>query len=399
MHAFVTILCSLVFGVCVLFPLILFVVYPLVLAGVSCCVGTTDAQTHETGHCPFLSIVVVARNAESLIESKLKNDCQLDYPADHYEIMVYSDGSDDATEDIVQNFDDPRVQLLQSAEHRGKAHGMNEAVEKCSGDVIVFSDVDALLGTRALHNLVRHYDDPEIGGVCGRRVVGEPIEYTGWAQTLYIGFDSMIKRLESAVGSITSSDGKIHSIRRELFQPVLPGGSDDLDCSLNVVSQKKQFVYEPEVRAYVPTPSKNAHEEMRRRRRIVCGSMKTIWCHRHLFNPMEYGLYGIQLGINKVLRRALPLCLVLLFLSTLGLAHHHVAFQIFALLQGTGYALAAMYPVVVGMVKSGGVFMHLYQTGFYFCVGNLGTLLGLWDYIRGRDYTVWKPTRREVAHT
>ncbi len=393
------ILCSAIFALSLLGPVLLFCLYPLFLTLSWAFHRRTPPPHKERESLPSVSIIVVARNAEELIGSKLENDVALDYPKERYEIIVYSDGSDDATEQIVREFDDDRVSLLRSDKHRGKAHGMNESVQEAAGEVIVFSDADALLRQDALRRIIRRYDDSDVGGVCGHRQVGEMAEGTARAQMFYIGFDSMIKRLESAIGSITSNDGKLHSMRAELYQPVLEGGSDDLDCCLDVVAQNRRYVFEPEARAIVPVPSKSVHQEIMRRRRIVCGSLKTIFSHCELFNPLQYGLYGARLGINKVLRRFLPLSLVFLFVTSLALAPYHAVFQGLAVLQTLFYLTAGSYPLLRAHLATGSLVEELLETAFYFCVGNGGTLLGVWDYFRGRDYTTWKPSRREATHT
>ena len=379
---------------------LVFVLYPLSLAIIDAVLGPRQASTGDSdGDMPFVSLITVARNAEGIISSKIRNARELDYPADRYEIIVYSDGSEDGTEKVVKSFDDPRIRLYSSGKHRGKANGLNQAVEQSRGDILVFSDVDASLNRDALGQLIRHHTDPDIGGVCGKRVVGPARGTAVRAQSSYVEFDSTIKRLESVRGSLTSNDGKIYSVRRDLFRPITPGTSDDLDCCLNVVEQGKRFVYEPAARAVVPVPSKDLRQEIQRRRRIVCGSLKTILSHPRLFNPLAHGTYGIRLGINKVLRRLLPMSLLLVLISTLALWDVHAFFPAFAGIQGLGYGAAAVYPLLPRPLKSNRIICFLPETAFYFCAGNAGSLLGLWDYIVGRRYVVWEPTRRGEPKT
>jgi cellulose synthase/poly-beta-1,6-N-acetylglucosamine synthase-like glycosyltransferase len=377
-------------GIALVFALYpLFLLLAVVLRGAPPSEKSPPSEEH-----PFLSIVIVVRNAEERIEAKVRNALELDYPTDRYEIIVYSDGSEDGTEQIVRGFDDPRVKLDASADHRGKARGLNEAVKKACGEILVFSDGDAQLERGAVRELIKHYRDPDIGGVCGRRVVRQAEGMAARGQSSYVDFDSLIKRLETAVGSISSNDGKLYSVRRELFRPLEPGTSDDLDCCLNIVEQGRRFVFEPNARAFVPLPSKDLPEELRRRRRIVCGSLRSIRSHIGLFNLRRHGSYGIQLGINKVLRRLLPLNLLLVLVSTLALWNLHPAFPVFAGLQGICYAGAALYPVFPRTIKSSGFISFLPETAYYFCVGNLGTVLGLVDYLFGRSYAVWTPSQK-----
>ncbi len=55
---------------------------------------------------PAVTILITAFNEEAAIRSKIENTLKLDYPADKLEIMVASDGSTDATDEIVKEFAD-----------------------------------------------------------------------------------------------------------------------------------------------------------------------------------------------------------------------------------------------------------------------------------------------------
>ncbi|MBI5233081.1 MAG: glycosyltransferase, partial [Deltaproteobacteria bacterium] len=163
---------------------------------------------------PLITVVVVVRNAASIIEEKIKNTLSLDYPADRLELIISSDGSTDRTEDIVQPYIGGRVRLVSSPLHEGKNSALNRAVAISAGEILVFTDADALLEKGALRRIVPHFADEDVGGVCGQRVIAEHEMRLEKAQSDYIRFDSSIKRLESKTGSITSNDGKLYAIRK-----------------------------------------------------------------------------------------------------------------------------------------------------------------------------------------
>src|SRR4051812_18970911 len=48
---------------------------------------------------PSVSLVVAAYNEASCIDEKIKNSLALDYPADRFELLIGSDGSDDGTDE------------------------------------------------------------------------------------------------------------------------------------------------------------------------------------------------------------------------------------------------------------------------------------------------------------
>src|SRR5512133_2134682 len=64
---------------------------------------------------PTVSVVVAAHNEEDVIERRVRNLLELDYPSDRLEVVVASDASIDGTDEIVERLaaEDERVKLVQ----------------------------------------------------------------------------------------------------------------------------------------------------------------------------------------------------------------------------------------------------------------------------------------------
>ena len=343
---------------------------------------------------PTVSMLVAVRNAEACIGEKIENTFALEFPADRLEMVVVSDGSTDGTEAIVKRIADPRVRFIACAEHEGKTEALNRGIRSCTGDLVVFSDADAFLAPDALRKLLRHFRVPAVGGVCGRRGIRERSSALEAPQSRYIELDSAIKVLESRIGSITSNDGKLYAIRRQLFRPIAAAVTDDLYVALNVVHQGYRFIFEPEALAFVRLPSRNPAHEIERRKRIVSRSLRGIFLRKELLNPFRFGIYAFGLAINKVARRLLPLFLILLFASTAALSLR-LPFMRVVLAAQTGFYLAALvYPLLSRWLRSRRL-ARAAAMPFYFCVGNYGTLLGLIEFARGRKITKWDPKKTD----
>ena len=193
---------------------------------------------------------------------------------------------------------------------------------------------------------------------------------------------------------MTSNDGKLYAVRRSLFRPIAPGATDDLYACLSIVEQGRHFVFEPRARAWIRTPSRNPAHELVRRRRIVARSLRGIFLKRALLNPLRHGSFALQLFVNKVCRRLLPLFLVLLFGTSLALTllEPHAAWALAALLLQLGFYALALAHLVLAR-KRVPLIGALASVAYYFCVGNLGTLLGLADFLRGREAVKWDPVK------
>ena len=311
-------LVSLVFALSVLGLLLFFLFYPMIVLALSRLrARPKPPDSDATSYA--VSMVTVVHRAEALMEEKIKNFRALNYPSDRLELVVYEDGLTTSLAALVNRLADERIRLHGSPAHQGKIEGLNAALPLCRGEIVVFSDADALLAPDALLELLRSLADPAVGGVCGRRVIAEREGAMTGAQRTYIGFDETIRDAESRLGSTTSNDGKLYAIRRSLYQNIPPAVTDDLYVCLSVVRQKYRFVFAPRARAYIKLPSRNPRHEIIRRRRIVSTSLRGIF-DGDILNPFKHGVFSLQLFINKVLRRCMPFCLLGLFMSSLFLA-------------------------------------------------------------------------------
>src|SRR5262245_5772526 len=118
---------------------------------------------------PSVSVVVAAHNENDVIERRVRNLLDLDYPPESIEVVVASDASTDGTDEVVERLaaEDPRVKLVR-CERGGKVAAQNQGVGRSSGEIVAFSDANALWLRDALRKLVRSFADPAVGYVTGR---------------------------------------------------------------------------------------------------------------------------------------------------------------------------------------------------------------------------------------
>ena len=116
---------------------------------------------------PTVSLIISAYNEETCIEEKIKNSLELEYPEESVEIIVVSDGSSDGTNEIIERLNSPRLKSFFLEKQRGKTAAQNLAVENSTGEILVFTDANALFKKDALKKIVRNFNDNDVGGVCG----------------------------------------------------------------------------------------------------------------------------------------------------------------------------------------------------------------------------------------
>jgi cellulose synthase/poly-beta-1,6-N-acetylglucosamine synthase-like glycosyltransferase len=118
---------------------------------------------------PDVTVIVAAHDEEGVIGRRVENLLELDYPAERLEIVVASDGSEDATDAIVEEITarSSSVRLLR-CERAGKASAQNQAVSETESEIVAFSDANSRWNADALRTLVRSFGDSDVGYVCGQ---------------------------------------------------------------------------------------------------------------------------------------------------------------------------------------------------------------------------------------
>lgn len=381
----------LVFWLAVLSLAYVYIGFPLLLIVVG---RLRRREVRKAPITPRLSLIIPAYNEAEVIAQRLRNDLLADYPRDALEMIVVSDGSTDETDRIVEGFSDDGVILLR-VPRLGKNSALEAAVARSTGDILVFSDANIFCDHQAYRMLAANFADDSVGGVAGNVSyrIRPGSESSSQGESLYWRYDTWLKELESATGSIVSAHGALHAIRRELYRPIeVPSAVDDFAISTAVVEQGHRLVFEPAARGYEFTIPR-AGSEFRRRVRFMTMGMTALALRRRLLNPFRFGFYSVILVTHKVLRRLLPFSILALFGSSLALSGSGWFYSAAAQAQLLFYALA-----VAGLVsRSTGIGRRrLLYVPFYFCMANTAALVALVHFIRGQRLTLWQPQRHDV---
>ena len=251
---------------------------------------------------PTLSFVISAYNEADVIRAKLQNALSLDYPADRREVVVISDCSDDGTDEIVREFAGQGVRLVRQEERRGKTAGLNRTLPLLTGDIVVFSDANAMYEVDSLRKLVRNFADDQVGYVTGeaRYLLGAQAAADA-GERVYWGYEMELKRLETQLGSMVGGDGAIYAIRRPLWRTLPDDAINDFLNPLQIVEAGWRGIYEPEAVCYEET-SGRFRSEYKRRVRIVSRSWRAVFQAAGVLNPFRVGLFSWCLVSHKVLR-------------------------------------------------------------------------------------------------
>jgi cellulose synthase/poly-beta-1,6-N-acetylglucosamine synthase-like glycosyltransferase len=364
--------------------------YPLLVALLSRWFPATPAATGDSR--PRVSLLISAYNESAVIAQKLQNSLQLDYPRERIEILVVSDCSDDGTDEIVKGFESLGVRLVRQPERLGKSAGLNLGVREATGEILVFSDANAIYQKDALAKLVAYFSDPRIGYVVGNARYAQHGSQVPSAECegLYWKLETWLKSKESQFSSVVGGDGAIYAIRRELFSPLRPTDINDLLNPLQIISKGFRGVYEPAAICYEEAGD-SFDKEYRRKVRIVSRSLNAVYRAPRVLFPWVQPRHWLALVSHKLLRWFVPLFLILIAASSLFLFHRPL-YRWIVFLQA-GFYILALGGRLVGVRRFS---IRALYIPYYFCLVNLASMFGVIQFFRGSLTATWQTIREEI---
>lgn len=339
---------------------------------------------------PKVTLLIPAYNEENVIAEKMENSLSLDYPKDLLEIVVASE-SNDGTNDIVQSFKDKGVVLYSFKERRGKSRMLYDVYPKAKGEIVVFSDANAIYETQAIKKLVQNFHDKRIGGVLGHLIITNPDKSSiSEGESVFKKYESILRIANTNQLAIVGADGTMLAIRKELYFPISPERGDDFELALRVRINGYAMVFEPEAISY-ENASTDFLAEIRRKRRIVSWFFKSsfILLWEMLLKGKWFLMY--QVIFNKLFRWFSPYFLILLFVSSFILSPENVFYQIVLYLQIAFYIVSLLSGIFIK--KADNKFQKILRMPFFFVVFNYAFLIGTLEGMFMRQRPFWKKVR------
>lgn len=353
-------------------------------------VGSTDTVEEFT-----VGLVTVSHVASEALAEKLKQFSQLqaDLATTSNPVTSLYIGLDGAEVPTGEAWKTLPLTWFASAESVGKNHKLAEIVATVQATdnapgVLIFTDVDAQVDSVSLRALLARFREPGVGAVTGRRQIQDNSEFAA-GQIGYISADDHIREQEMRyLKAVTSSDGKLYAIRRELIDALPADVTDDLYTALGAVASGYRLVSAPDAVAIIGRPARDRAHDLIRRRRVTTRGLSTVWRRRGLMNPLRTGGYGPALFINKVLRRLAAPGLLLAAVCV----GSWIAVQLFV--------THMLLFVLLAAVSLGAVYALMRKATIrYLVLGMVGMSLGVWDFLCGKRISRWEPRKQAVSGT
>lgn len=343
---------------------------------------------------PEVTFLIAAYNEEGMVESKMVNCMEFDYPAELLKIVWVTDGSTDKTNDMLARY--PQVRVLFEPPRRGKSAAVNRALQYIESPIVIFTDANTMVCREAIKEIVTQFTDPKVGCVAGEKRVAQTDKQDATAgEGIYWKYESLLKALDYRLYSAVGAAGELFAIRTSLYIE-LPHDTllDDFVMSMKIAQNGYKIAYCKQAYA-LEDASDDIEQESKRKVRISAGGLQSIARLSSLFNIFRYGVLSFQYVSHRVLRWSitpvlwfalLPLNVVIVALSSIC-----SVYGVILILQVLFYLLAlGGYVLNKRKIKNKLLFIPYYFMFMNACV------IGGVSYLRKkRGSGIWEKARRK----
>lgn len=347
----------------------------------------------DDSELPDVAFMVCAFNEEDVVEMKMQNIHELDYPKDKLHIIWVTDGSTDNTNERLQAY--PDVEIVFSPERRGKTAALNHGISQVKSEITVMTDANTLVNREAIREIVRCMQDPQVACVAGeKRVMSRHEgEIAAEGEGLYWKYESTLKRLDSELYSAMGAAGELNAIRTKLYEPMPETALlDDFVMSMKLVEQGYKIAYTSNAYA-MEYGSANLEEESKRKRRIAAGGLQSSWWLRSMMNPFKNFTVAFQFVSHRVLRWSItPIAMLALIPLNVALV---------MMKAGTAYTVIWILQIIFYLAAFGGYLLEqrgkknkLLYVPYYFLFMNINVFRGMHYLKTHQGGGTWEKAKR-----
>ncbi|MDI9341854.1 MAG: glycosyltransferase [Sediminibacterium sp.] len=234
-------------------------------------------HVQPSGDCmPPVSVIVTAFNEELFVKERVDFLLEELSTIHGSEVLVFSSGSRDKTNQILSLYkNNPVVRLFISEAHRPKVQLVNQGVMESKNEIIVFSDCRQIVEQGAIVKMIHYFNDPEIGTVN----VSIKDMKNGVKPSFMRRFLNEICYLENKSGSSFNLHGALYAQRKSIFRP-FPSDIlfDDLFAIVSTLNQGKRLIQAPDAFMYdIPFKKYYSNDRIERLARGLLIFLVTYW--------------------------------------------------------------------------------------------------------------------------
>ncbi len=338
----------------------------------------------DPGHTPMVSALIPVYNANRYIDAKIESLLALDYPRERLEILLYSDCSEDGSDETLARWAAKypnTIRVFRAKERSGKPSALNAMRREAKGELLLMTDIRQPLEKRCLRELAGYFADPRVGAVSGA------LELRGAVGAgFYWKYEKWIRKNEGTFRSMVGVTGAIYAVaKRDLVDLPKDIALDDMWVPMRLRLQGRNILFAPKAVAYDEAFADD--KEFGRKARTLAGNYQLFAALPKTLLPFANPSW-FETVSHKIMRLVCPWALVALaVICALAVSHGASSFGTWEwrcwLLLTAGQA--GFYGLAI-LGKAAGKLGNIART---FVVLNAAALVGLWRFVRQSQRVTW----------
>ena len=372
-------------------------VYPLALSVVAKYKQRSNLQSDcIKAYQPKIAVFMAAHNEQAYIYDKLINIASQIYPNEKIAIHLVLDGCTDDTLACAT----PALDRLAEQnifchidvfdENKGKLNAINHLINLYSSDydVVLFSDVSAMLSINAFQEVACKMADKKVAVVSGLYQV---YDQANNEQNGYWALQNKTRLDESIFGAVNGVSGSLLAIKSHLVKPLDEGTiNDDFIQAIQAVDKEHVIAISEDINM-VEMEEDALDKDYTRRVRICAGNWQQLGLLVKKFGSFNLWQKLIFTS-SKGLRGVMPICIAVLYISLFSQA----------VLVGGLYAVAAMGLLItnlIGLAKIRGLIsfkLPVIDSVNYMLFSYLVGLYGIMQFHKGVYKQSWSRVPKKI---
>jgi len=233
---------------------------------------------------PRITIIVPTYNEAKFIERKLDNLYAQEYPKKLIRLLVIDSASEDGTAELVKKWSsrhrDVNLELIEEFERHGMVPALNHALRYCQtdkGEIVVFTDVDAIWDSEVLTRVIKYFADPNVGAVTTGIIPA--MRFSALFEETYRNYYNVLRVAESKIHSTPVHNGVFMAFRADLLYkigglPTYTGNNDSTPASV-IAFMGYRAIQVDDVIVKEPTRGNQFRRKVRRAQHLLLSFLKT----------------------------------------------------------------------------------------------------------------------------
>lgn len=341
----------------------------------------------DYNYLPTVTIMIVAHNEEKVINQKMLNVLNIDYPNEKLEILVSSDNSTDKTNEIVKevirNNNDRRIVLYEASERKGKTNAQNEAAKLVKSEILVMTDANAMLEKNSIREIVSAFTDKNIVYVTGRLSYSNSQDNTtSKSENTYWNLDLRIRDIESRLQTITAGNGALYACRTAEYVYFEPIKCHDSSMPLYYALHGKKAIANHDAIAYEKA-GESVEDEFKRKVRMNRRILTSILPSIKILNVFKCRWFTYFYLGHRTSRYLLWLMHIIALISSGLLMMKNYLYLFAFLIQISIYIIALLKPLLKINNK-------LINFIYYYCMTIIAQIIGVKNILTGKAKPFWE---------